>query len=373
MTSGGNWRFDDASQRTTQTGTGSLDLKLASLMLGSLTLIASIFIMVQTGAANPDRWRNEGWERTDFSKRSIEWDEIQSGGPPKDGIPSIDNPQFKPLSTITDLAIQEAVIGLSINGDVRAYPIRILMWHEIVNDRVGGVPVAVTYCPLCNAAIVFDRRNPAGDGVLSFGTTGKLRNSDLVMYDRQTQSWWQQFSGEAIVGKMTGQQLKILPSRLEAFGEFRSRQPGGQVLIPSNPELRAYGRNPYASYDTAKIPFLYRGNVPKGIEAMARVVALRESDFTGAISLKLLREQGRIEAGPYTIRWKKGQASALDDTTVAGGRDVGNVIAQKKLANGTLEDVPYDVTFAFVFHAFHPDLPIVQSCDGELEIVCPEG
>lgn len=343
------------------------------MIAGSLALIASIFVMVQTSVADPDRWRSEGWEQTDFSKHSIEWNEIQSGGPPKDGIPSIDNPQFKPLGAVTDLAVQEAVIGLSINGDARAYPIRVLMWHEIVNDRVGGVPVAVTYCPLCNAAIVFDRHNPAGDGVLSFGTTGKLRHSDLVMYDRQTQSWWQQFSGDAIVGEMTGQQLKILPSRLESFGEFRARHPDGQVLVPPDSEARAYGRNPYAGYDTAKIPFLYRGEVPKGIEAMARVVALREHDYTGAVSLKLLRERGRIKAGPYTIRWKKGQASALDDATVAGGRDVGNVIAQRRLANGTLEDVPYDVTFAFVFHAFHPDLPIVQSCDGAPEIVCPEG
>lgn len=352
------------------TGTGSHNLNFASLMPGSLAFIASAFFMVQVSAADPNRWRNEGWEHTDFSKRSIEWNEIQSGGSPKDGIPSIDDPQFKPLGAVADLTIQEAVIGLSINGDARAYPIRVLMWHEIVNDRVGGVPVAVTYCPLCNAAIVFDRRSPAGDGVLSFGTTGKLRNSDLVMYDRQTQSWWQQFSGEAIVGEMTGQQLKILPSRLESVGEFRLRHPDGKVLVPGNPELRAYGRNPYAGYDTAKIPFLYRGNVPEGIEPMARVVALRETDFTGAVSLALLREQGRIEAGPYTIRWKEGRASALDAATVAGGRDVGNVVVQRRLANGTLEDVPYDVTFAFVFHAFHPDLPIVQNCNTRSEIVC---
>ena len=99
----------------------------------------------------------------------------------------------------------EPVIGLVVNGDARAYPLKILIWHEIVNDTVGGVPVTVTYCPLCNSAIVFER---TVDGrVLDFGTTGKLRNSDLVMYDRQTESWWQQFSGTAIVGAMTGTKL----------------------------------------------------------------------------------------------------------------------------------------------------------------------
>ena len=124
-------------------------------------------------------------------------------------------------------------------------PLRILIWHEIVNDEVGGTPVTVTYCPLCNSAIVFDRRVPAH--VLDFGTTGKLRNSDLVMYDRQTESWWQQFTGEAIVGSLTGTELKLIPSRLEFFGEFRTRHPGGKVLIPNNPELRTTGATPMSA------------------------------------------------------------------------------------------------------------------------------
>lgn len=346
---------------------------LALAIGASLIVIAAAFIMSQSGAANPAIWKNQGWAETDFSQHSIEWDEVLSGGPPKDGIPSIDEPEFVPLNASAALEDQEAVIGFSLNGDARAYPIRILMWHEIVNDVVGGQPVAVTYCPLCNAAIVFDRANPTGPGTLAFGTTGKLRNSDLIMYDRQTQSWWQQFSGEAIVGEMTGKQLTILPSRLESFAEFRKRHPDGKVLIPTNPETRAYGRNPYRGYDTASIPFLYRGQMPEGIEPMARVVALREDDFTGAVSMDLLRRQGEMTAGPYMLTWFAGQASALDDTTVAGGRDVGNVVVQKKGPGGMREDVPYDVTFAFVFHAFHPELQIVQSCDNSGGIRCDDG
>ncbi|MEE8144445.1 MAG: DUF3179 domain-containing (seleno)protein, partial [Kiloniellales bacterium] len=135
-------------------------------------------VVVPVASADPDYWRWE-WPQTDFTKTSIDFDEILSGGPPKDGIPSIDNPKFVPVSEMHDMGPLEPVIGLVINGDARAYPLRILTWHEIANDVVGGVPVVVTYCPLCNSAIVFDSRV---DGVATeFGTTGKLRNSDLVM------------------------------------------------------------------------------------------------------------------------------------------------------------------------------------------------
>ena len=124
---------------------------------------------------------------------------------------------------------------------------------------MGGTPVTITYCPLCNSAIVFDRRVPPH--VLDFGTTGKLRNSDLVMYDRQTESWWQQFTGEAIVGTLAGAELKLVPARLESFAQFKTRHPAGKVLIPNDPGLRDYGRNPYVGYDMAAAPFLYRGGL----------------------------------------------------------------------------------------------------------------
>ena len=166
-------------------------------LVAALVLFAFVAASVPVGAT-PAQWRIEGWNKTDFNKTSIDFTEILSGGPPKDGIPSIDNPKFVELDKMSDLAGTEPVIGLEINGDARAYPLRILIWHEIVNDVIGGTPIAVTYCPLCNSAVVFDRRFEGK--VLDFGTTGKLRNSDLVMYDRQTESWWQQFIGTAIVG-----------------------------------------------------------------------------------------------------------------------------------------------------------------------------
>lgn len=208
-----------------------------------LALVAVGDVAVATQAqGSPEVWRQQGWERTDFSKSTISWREIKSGGPPKDGIPAIDDPKFIDVGRNTTVEEIEPVIGLEINVDARAYPLRILMWHEIVNDTVGGVPVAVTYCPLCNAAIVFERKT--NRGVLDFGTTGKLRNSDLVMYDRQTQSWWQQFTGKAIVGALTDTKLHLIPSRLEAFSLFQERNPRGRLLIPNDSASRAYGRNP---------------------------------------------------------------------------------------------------------------------------------
>ena len=171
----------------------------------------------------------------------------------------------------------EPVIGLVINGDAQAYPLRILIWHEIVNDVVGGVPVAITYAPLCNTALVFDRR--VGDRVLEFGSTGKLRHSGLVMYDRTTESWWQQFLGKAIVGELTGTAVAMLPARLEAFATFGQRAPEGRVQVPPS-DARAYGTNPYVGYDSAPAPFLYQGMLPKDLAPLARVV--RVGDGPGA-------------------------------------------------------------------------------------------
>ena len=327
-------------------------MRLNRSILGVLAptlLIAAIAIAIPAfiADANPGHWKAE-WPRTDFTKHSIDYGDVLSGGPPKDGIPSIDKPKFVKLSEATDLAPTEPVIGLEVNGVARAYPLRVLTWHEIVNDVIGGTPVAATYCPLCNAAIVFDRRI---DGqVLEFGTTGKLRHSDMIMYDRQTDSWWQQFLGEGIAGSMTGKRLKTLPARLESFEKFAARHPGGEVLVPNDPGMRPYGANPYVGYDNSGFPFLYKGEVPEGIAPLGRVVVVGETAWT----LDLLRQKKRIEKDDFVITWEPGQNSALDTRAIAEGRDVGNVLVQKR--DGTaLRDIPYDVTFAFVFLAFKPD------------------
>lgn len=300
--------------------------------------------------ANVTNWRQE-WPRTDFSRHSIAYDEILSGGPPKDGIPAIDDPVFALVSAITDLVPSEPVISFEISGKAKAYPLRILMWHEIVNDTIGDLPIAVTWCPLCNSAVVFDRR--VGGRTLSFGTTGKLRYSDLIMYDRQTESWWQQFVGEAIIGELLGAKLKMLPSRIESFARFRTRFPEGSVLTPPEAQHRPYGRNPYVGYDSSVRPFLFLGSLPKGIAPLARVVAVGEEAWT----LELVRKRRRIEAGDLVITWEPGQSSPLDTEAISEGRDIGNVVVQRRTSNG-LEDAVHDVAFAFAFHAFHPHAPI---------------
>src|SRR3546814_369372 len=211
---------------------------VASHSIAGLAFLLGMWIplgLCQSAAASPALTaaeRRVEWPRTDFTKHTIELSEIRSGGPPKDGIPAIDDPQFRSVGAVSDLPASEPVITLSVQNDARAYPLRILTWHEIVNDTVGGLPVAVTYCPLCNAAIAFERRV---DGrVLDFGTTGKLRHSDLIMYDRQTESWWQQYSGTAIVGQLAGLELEMLPARVEAFERFERRHPEGRVLVPND-------------------------------------------------------------------------------------------------------------------------------------------
>jgi hypothetical protein len=319
-------------------------------------LIVVLALSVAAGGvavAFPEYKRAE-WPNTDFSKTSIVLDEIMSGGPPRDGIPPIDDPKFLPVSEATGLADTEPVIGLVIGGEAKAYPLRILIWHEIANDTVGGVPVAVTFCPLCNAAMVFDRRVDAR--VLDFGTTGMLRNSDLVMYDRQTESWWQQFLGEAIIGELTGTVLKALPSRLESWRNFRERAPDGLVLVPNNPNMRAYGRNPYAGYDTSARPFLYAGATPENVAPLSRVISLE--DRSQAWSMDLLARKGEIVlSNGVVITWAPGQNSALGDRIIANGADVGNVLVRRKTGDAW-EDVTYFVDFAFAFHAFSPDAPI---------------
>ncbi len=316
--------------------------------LGTIVLgLAAIIAMTGLAAGQSTLWKMS-WPKTDFSKRSVDLGEIMSGGPPKDGIPPIDDPKFAPLARIEGMAGTEPVISLKIGAEAKAYPLRILIWHEIVNDTLGGVPVTVTYCPLCNSAIVFDRRL---DGrVLDFGTTGNLRNSDLVMYDRQTESWWQQFLGEGIVGEMTGKRLKMLPARVESLDRFRARYPDGKVLVPTRPRMRAYGANPYVGYDRARAPFLYRGSMPEGIAPMAYVVAIGKE----AWPLELLRSRKTVTTDRYRLTWSPGQNSALDTSEIAKGRDLGNLVVEKKAGGGWVDAV-HDLTFAFVFHAFVPD------------------
>lgn len=289
--------------------------------------------------------------KLDLSKATIDLSEIQSGGVPRDAIPAILEPRYIPVQRAArDLGKAEPVMSLSGPCGGFAFPYRILIWHEIAHHDHCGTPVAITYCPLCNTSMVFDRR--AGGRELTFGTTGRLRHSDLVMYDHQTESFWQQFTGEGIVGEMAGEKLTSVPARIESFARFAARHPDGQVLAPPLSLARNYGANPYAGYDSLPEPFLFRGNLPEGIEPMARVVRIGER----AWALTHVREKGRIVTDEgLEIAWTPGQNSALDRSRIAEGRDIGNVSVTR---DG--QPVAFSVDFAFAFHAFHPDSEIVQ-------------
>ena len=279
-----------------------------------------------------------GWA-TDFSKHEVPLGEFISGGPGKDGIPAIDEPRFESVGDVDWLEADEPVIAFGIGEDWRAYPIQILVWHEIVNDQFGDQPVTVTFCPLCHTAIVFDRRF---DGrTLDFGTTGNLRYSDLVMYDRQTESWWQQATGRAVVGELTGAQLEFLPSQLISWERFRTEHPTGQALSRDTGHVRDYGRNPYAGYDRVdSSPFLLDDwtLIDGRLSPKVRVLGLVVDDEAVAYPFPFLAEEPVVndEVGgmPVVIVWAPGTVSGLGGETVAGGEEVGAANAFSREVDG---------------------------------------
>lgn len=256
----------------------------------------------------------------------VDTSELISGGPPPDGIPPIDEPTFLPTDAVDFLADDEPVLALEIDGDARAYPIQVMIWHEIVNDTVGGAPVSVTYCPLCNSAVAVDRR--VGDRILSFGTSGSLYRSALVMYDRQTESLWSHFTGQAIAGVLTGTELDSYPVVTVAWSTWRDTHPDGLVLSRETGHDRDYGRNPYPGYDDVdNPPFLFEGEVDDRLAAKTRIVGVGLDGSPTAIRQDLLLETGVIAFdldGTPAVAWAlPGTASALEGDEVDGGRDVG--------------------------------------------------
>lgn len=315
-------------------------------MLNNLTTtIGACMLVANVASAQVSLWQNE-WPDTDFSKSTVDFNEIMSGGVPKDGIPALASVEFSAVPD-ANIPAREPVIALEIDGHTpRAYPLRYLTFHEIANDVVGDIPVAVTFCPLCNSGIVFDRR--INGQTLSFGVSGKLRFSDMVMFDRETESWWQQFTGEAIVGDQLGEKLTVVVSWTESMQEFAARNPDGLVMAEPTGYRRAYGSNPYRGYDTSSSPFLYRGEEPPhGIEPLSRVIRIGNR----AWPMERLQSVETLEEAGVTIVWQSGMASALDSRNIAQGRNVGSI----KVFDDAGNPLEHEVVFAFAFHAFAPD------------------
>jgi len=301
---------------------------LKPLMAGAIAL-AALWLFGNSMTAGP----TVGW-KTNFSKSLIDLDQVVSGGVPRDGIPPIDNPRFQPVASVRRLSANSPVVAVNVAGDARAYPLEVLTRHEIVNDVIGEVPVAVTFCPLCNSALVYDRRV---DGeTLRFGVTGNLLHSDLIMWDDATESWWQQLTGYAIAGEYSGRRLKFVASQLISFGVFRERYPQGKVLLGP---LGAYGRNPYAGYDSSAAPFLFRGAPDDRLHPTERVLGAEIGELPVAYSFPLLQQarvvNDRVGDVDIVIFWQAGAASALDQSDIDSSRDVGMALMfERRLDSG---------------------------------------
>jgi hypothetical protein len=378
-----------------------------AVFLASLTLLGGAEAALQAqGLRAPWPWT------TDTARRVVDLDDF-SVLLQRDAIPPIDEPLFVPAHrSAPHCPDREPAIVLNLNGDLRAYPLRVLHWHEIVNDRVGGVPVSVTWCPLCHSAVVFDRSvqnlewrdgqkleqrpglPPAssptegaasegsasvgstdegstgegsgyegkddqgsghdGQGYLDFGTTGMLRHSDLVLWDRQTESWWQQFTGQGLVGRYAGAWLAQLPSSLQSCGSFREEHPHGRVLVPRDPGLRAYGQNPYVDYEGSH-PFALEGEPDPRLPPTARILGLCIEGHCRAYPWSLLERKGHIEdrlGGVFLrIEHQAGMASALSAERMAEGTDRGSV----QVLGPDGEALLHHSTYAFAWFRFYPD------------------
>jgi len=265
--------------------------------------------------------------RTDLARAVVPLDEIVSGGPAPDGIPAIDRPVFvAPDAAGLWLREKEPVLAVDVNGDARAYPLQILMWHEIVNDTVGGLAVVATYCPLCNSGLVFERR--VDGSLLDFGTSGKLYKSDLVMYDRQSHSLWAQMEGRAIVGARVGARLKQVPTNTLAFGDWRVAHPGGKVLSRETGHPRSYGVNPYGAYDQpTSSPFLFNGRPDPRRPPKERVVGIRIGQASRAYPWPVLARERVVHdtlvGERIVVFYQPGALSPLDESQMERSRPIG--------------------------------------------------
>jgi hypothetical protein len=279
--------------------------------------------------------QNEIKYTKDGVKYLVNPDKIRSGGPPKDGIPSIDDPKFVSVKEANQwIEDDELVIAIDYKDVKRIYPFQIMVWHEIVNDQIAGDPILITYCPLCGSGIAYERKIAGVE--VEFGTSGKLYNSNLVMYDRKTDSYWTQIGGQAIIGPLTGEKLK--PVSIDII-EWQNVDPDAEVLSKDTGYIRDYGRDPYGSYyidNTIMFPVENEDNsihlktVIFGIEINGTYKAYKESDLIESpviedtvnnVTIKLVRE----DSGIITI------------TTVSG------------------EEIVKERDFWFAWHAFHPE------------------
>lgn len=292
--------------------------------------------------------------RTDTSIYSVPLNEFTVLLKP-DGIPPIDSPKFRERTKAMEFYFEhEPVIAIEKNGSAKAYPLSVLMYHEIVNDNLGELPILVTYCPLCNAGIVFDRRLTfeGKTYLLDFGVSGMLRKSDLVMWDRQTESWWQQLMGEALVGKLAGAELTFINSQIISVSEFFEAYPEGLILSTETGHLREYGTNPYTGYDDPGIrqPRLFEETVDARLPAMERVIDININGKYKIYPLSIVSDRQVIndsfQGEPIVIFYTEKTVSVLDENNIASSKNVGSATAfDPRVDNKTLTFIKVENKF----------------------------
>jgi hypothetical protein len=295
-------------------------------------LVLTLYSINMSAQLNDPRGINQAW-KTNLEKSSIDLAEFKVLLK-RDGIPPIDRPGFiSKEAADSNYLEQEPVIAVAFGEVAKAYPLSVLMWHEIVNDKLAGNLISVTYCPLCNASVVFNRElNHAGaQYVLDFGVSGMLRNSDMVMWDRQTESWWQQFLGEALVGDLEGAQLELIPSQVMSLQDFYQRWPEGKVLSSNTGHEREYGNNPYEYYDTHSYqsPFMFDGELDERLPATERVVDFCVGDQCRVYAWKTISKKKVINDTAFgenvVIFYQSGALSVMDAPQIKNSKKIGAV------------------------------------------------
>lgn len=283
----------------------------------------------------------------DFSKHSIPLSEILSGGPDKDGIPAIDRPQFVPAAKASRVFLknEDRIIALVVNGKKKAYPIKILNWHEIVNDRIGGRRVVVTFCPLCGTGMVFDA-NAAGRQ-LNFGVSGLLYQSDVLLYDRQTESLWSQIKQEAVTGKLIGTRLQLLPSTQTTWGAWKKQHPNTFVLSTQTGHSRNYDDDPHEGYTTSRDVMVSVGPLNSRYHPKEQVLGV---ELDGLAKAYPFSELARVK-------------SPVKDKI---GKKIVHVTYDPKSRTATIKDasgkeLPSVAGFWFAWYAFHKDTQVYSA------------
>lgn len=307
-------------------------MKVLSIILLNLLLIGNLFAYSKNGF--------------DLSESLIPSRDILQGGPPRDGIPSIENPKFVSAKEADFMRSNDRVIGITVNGEARAYPINILNWHEIVNDQIKGTSVSVTYCPLCGTGLVYDAKV---DGkILKFGVSGLLYNSDVLLYDRQTETLWSQILSKAINGPLKGKKLTMIPSSQTSWASWLKKQPNTKVLSTDTGFSRDYRRSPYGDYDD---------NTETYFPVTARSRAYHPKERVLGISVN-----GKYKAYPFVELGKLGKTTLKDQfegQSLTVNFDVANRDGEVLDASGK----PLELVngFWFAWYAFHPGTAVFKA------------